>query len=267
LRSTTLATVAGLAVTNVFGDHQWITAAGTGDSAGWQRWGLFRIHIRGDTGTTSDASLLLLPTVPHVQEGGILEDILLIRDESANMVWGIENAVSLSTGEPKRGLEISREATAYYERIVAAGGGAGAGPPPASAPVRYQLMSTVPENWIPFIPARVTTNENRTVQLQRAAMPRIIANNLAALPPELRKVEPRTTLLREGLDTENPTGYLIYEEAVPRAGTRLNQRYNRTRWVSGAPYIWLRVRRETGRGEGSSGLAFDRLQPTGSSAP
>lgn len=252
-----IATVGGLVVTNVFGERQWITAAGSGADAQWQRWSLFTLHVRGNEESPNDPSLLL-PTVPHIQEGEILEDVVLVRDEAANMVWGIESTVTLSTGDPKRGVEISREVMDYFLRIVTAGG-TGTAPPPAAAPLRYQLMSSVPENWIPFIPAHVTDNDNREVQLQRAAMPRIIDNRPDALPATLRKVEPRTRLLREGLDDDPPSTYLIHEEVVPRAGTRANQRYERTRWVDGGARVWMRVRRETGRGEASSGLAFDRL--------
>jgi hypothetical protein len=48
---------------------------------------------------------------------------------------------------------------------------------------------------------------------------------------------------------------------VPRAGTRALQAYERTRWTDGSVTVWLRVRRQTGRGEGSSGLAFDEIVP------
>jgi hypothetical protein len=73
-------------------------------------------------------------------------------------------------------------------------------------------------------------------------------------------VRPRTTLLREGLDANQP--YFINEEEVPRAGTRLSLAYNRTRARGGRPIVWLSIRRGTGRGERSSGLAFDLLTPT-----
>lgn len=33
----------------------------------------------------------------------------------------------------------------------------------------------------------------------------------------------------------------------------------RTRWPDGRVIVWLGARKQTGRGEGSSGLAFDRL--------
>jgi hypothetical protein len=255
-----IATVNGMAVTNVFGDRLWIAAAGSGADGAWQRWNLFEINIQGGPAAASDQSLLMLPTVPHIQEGEILEEVLLIRDEAANMVWGIEKTVCLSSGEPKRGVEVAREERAYYEATAAGGGGGG--PPPPAAPISYRLMTSVPENWIPFLPVHAAAGDNREVQLQRASMPRIIGDHPTALPLPLRKVKPRTVLLREGLDANPATSYFIVEEEVPRAGARLTQRYERTRWIDGSVHTWLRVRKETGRGEGSSGLAFDTLVPS-----
>jgi hypothetical protein len=40
---------------------------------------------------------------------------------------------------------------------------------------------------------------------------------------------------------------------------RLMQKFERTRWRDGRVYTWLRVRRQVGRGEGTSGLGFDKL--------
>jgi hypothetical protein len=88
-------------------------------------------------------------------------------------------------------------------------------------------------------------------------MPRILEDD----PNPPRKVQPRTVLLRNGLDDTSPQTYFVHEEEIPRAGTRLTQSYQRTRWTDGKVYTWLRVRRQTGRGEGSSGLAFDQLVP------
>jgi hypothetical protein len=179
------------------------------------------------------------------------------------MVWGIEKTICLPGGEAKRGIEAARETRAYYEANAPAPPGGGASPPPPAAPIRYRLMSTVPENWIPFIPVHVA-GDNREVQLQRASMPRIVNDSPTSLPPELRKVKPRTVLLREGLDATPARTYMVHEEEVSRAGTRLLQAYQRTRgWddgtVCGRVSTWLRVQRQTGRGEGSSGLAFDEL--------
>jgi hypothetical protein len=42
---------------------------------------------------------------------------------------------------------------------------------------------------------------------------------------------------------------------------RVFQTYQRTRWHDGSVFTWLGVRKQTGRGEGSSGLAFDQIKP------
>jgi hypothetical protein len=117
-------------------------------------------------------------------------------------------------------------------------------------------MTTVPENWTPFVPVHVD-GDNREIQLQRAALPRILEGD----PNPPVKVQPRTMLLRQGLDQAPPQPYLVHEEEISRAGTRLTQAYQRTRAPDGRVYTWLRVRRQTGRGEGSSGLAFDQIPP------
>lgn len=260
-----VALIRGMAVTNVFGEREWITAAGSGANANWQQWDLFSNDVTGEPGAARDTSLLVLPTAARIQRGEPIEDVSLIRDEAANMVWGVEKTIQLVTGDPKRGIEAAREATTFYERIVAAQHGGVSPPPPVkpAAPILYQLMSTVPENWIPFVPVHVA-NDNREIQLQRASMPRVIGDDPTALPAALRKVKPQTTLLRQGLDQAKPAPYFIFEEEVPRAGARVFQHYQRTRGcddgtVCGRVLIWLRTEKQTGRGEGSSGLVFDEL--------
>ena len=113
-------------------------------------------------------------------------------------------------------------------------------------------MNTIPENWIPFIPAHVK-DSNREVQLQRAAMPRILEGN--PLKPD--KIRPRTALLQEGLTDK--AAYFIHEEEVPRSGIRVEQSFQRTRWNGGKVFVWFGLHKTTGRGEGSSGLGFDMI--------
>jgi hypothetical protein len=160
--------------------------------------------------------------------------------------------VRQATGEGRRGAEAAAETLAFRRRLH----------PPTlpddpRAPVAYEVMTSVPENWIPFIPVHVP-GDNRSVQLRRAAMP----SEVDATP-----VRPRTALLREGFDAGQ--AYFINEEEVPRTGTRLTVTYNRTRTRTGRPAVWLAIRRDTGRGERSSGLAFDTLTdtPTGTANP
>ena len=246
----------GLAVTNVFGERTWVEAAGRGTGDDWQRWGMFLLHRRGDAGLPADTSLVVVPAAQKVLESPPLEEVLLVRDEVANMVWAVEKTIWLPTGEPGQGAEAARDLRAFLERDVARRLG-GAPPPSLSAAenarIRYQVMNTVPEQWIPFVPVHVP-GDIREIQLQRAALPRILSGD-----PQPPKVQPRTALVREGLDRQPPAVYFLHEEEVPRAGVRVTQSFQRTRWRDGRAWVWLGARKQTGRGEAESGLAFDRL--------
>jgi hypothetical protein len=262
LPAAAIATITGFVVQNTFGERFWITPAGSGPDDAWQRWSMFTVNILGEGGTSAaagiasaaDTSLVLMPTAAKIQQGPLTEDVWLVRDEVANMVWGIEKTVQLASGDSKPGLETALQTLAFYQGLVPP-----AVPAPAAATdasLRYQVMTTVPENWIPFIPVHVD-GDNREIQLQRAALPRIMPGD----PNPPAKVQPRTMILRQGLDASPPQPYFVHEEEVSRAGTRAMQAYQRTRWTDGQVYTWLRVMRQTGRGEGSSGLAFDQAIP------
>lgn len=254
----TIAEVRGMSVTNVFGERTWVEAAGRGSDEDWQRWSMYTLATRGSDDVPADLSLVIVPSVPKIQEGEPLESVHLIRDEMANMVWGIETRVALPSGESKRGRRLARDTRRYHRRLIEEN--APPGPPPAppidnDAAIRYRVMSRVPENWIPFIPVHVE-NDHREIQLRRGAMLRIVEGDPD--PPE--PVEPRTDLLREGLDQPAPEGYLLYEEEVSRAGVEAEQSYQRTRWYDGQVFLWFGARKRTGRGERSSGLAFDQIR-------
>ena len=248
--------IKGLTVTNNFGERFWIEAAGRGSDEAWQRWNLFSLSIKGQTDEPADLTLLVLPTVPKIQDGAPLEQIALTRDEMANMVWGIETMVPLPTGWTRAGNVAAGEYHDHLQALLDAAGGVPAAPIQWKADVRYDIMTTVPEHWIPFVPEHVE-NDNREIQLRRAAMPRYLANDPA---PTFERVRPRTTLLRAGLDQGLP--YRVHEAEVPRCGVQVVQSFQRTRWNDGRVFTWLGVRKQTARGEGHSGLAFDRIVPT-----
>jgi hypothetical protein len=251
LQTGTNARVRGLAVTTVFGERFWIEAVGSGAGDDWQRWTMYTLSTAGPGVTPADTGLLLLPTVPKVQEGPAVEDVLFARDEMANMVWGVERVVQLATGQSVRGSEAADETRRFHEAHAA---GPPHTPPPPAADARYRVMTSVPENWIPFIPARVE-DSTREIQLQRAAMPRII-EGVGGRPP---KIQPQTSILREGLDRPGDHRYFIHEEEVPRTGVSVSQSFQRTRWRGGRVVVWLGARKRVARGESSSGLAFDQL--------
>ncbi|HWJ89897.1 MAG TPA: hypothetical protein VNR87_02230 [Flavisolibacter sp.] len=253
-----IAKIRGMTVSNVFGERFWIEGAGAGLDDEWNKWTMFSVNTKGNKGEKTDNSLLVLPTTPKILEGESLEEIHFIRDEMANMVWAIEHVIPTVTGIGKPGGEAAFELKTRLQRIIDDAIDDGSMIPDDvkfKASIRYEVMNTVPENWIPFIPVHFEAN-NRSVRLQRAAMPRILQNN----PVKFEKVRPRTTLLREGLEQDACTPYYVYEEEVPRAGVSVYQSFQRTRWYDGKVVTWLGIRKQTGRGEGSSKLAFDQAR-------
>ena len=262
----TVTQIKGIVVTNTFGEHYWIDVPTSDANAQGEQeeWSMFKNSLSLTNDSIIDNSrLLLLPTVEKVQEGKPQEEVTFIRDEMANMVWGIETTIPLVNGKTKPGKEAARELANFYEKsiskdltIVETTDEENAST--SAAAISYQFMNSVPENWIPFIPVHVKDENKkivlREVMLQRSAMPRF-RNTLT------EKIEPRTNLLREGLDFDSPKPYFINEEEVPRAGSVVTKSYQRTRWYGGKVVNWLGIKKQVGRGEGSSNLMFDNIVP------
>jgi hypothetical protein len=246
----TLAEVLGIVVTDVFGVQTLVRAAANSLDGEDGRWGMF--YLKNRQGADIDPRLFLPPALAKFQESPPLEKVILARDEMANLVWGIEQVVPGPAGGGQDGHEAALRLAGYFRGPI---------PPPAQplidtgAAIRYVLGTSVSENWVPFIPVRIPGSD-REVRLQRAAMPRL-------LPGAPSPVEPRGAILRVGLDEEPKQAYFLNEEEVPRAGVIVTRAYQRARWFDGRVLTWLGRRKQTGRGQGSSGLEFDSIVPIG----
>ncbi len=255
LPAKTIAKVKGLTVTNVFGETIWVEAAGKGLDDNWKKWSMYSTSVKGNAPQAADNSIILLPTVYKILEGKAIEAIHFLRDEVANMVWAIEKEIPLATGFSLHGKNAAIELKARLQKIIdnkVKDGLIPAKTETYKADIFYRLMNEVPEYWIPFIAAR-EENSKRKIKLQRAAMPRILVND----NEKAKKTEPRTSLLREGIDQLVADPYFIEEHEITRAGTQVYQSYQRARWYGGKVITWLGNRKQTGRGQGSSGLSFD----------
>jgi hypothetical protein len=174
----------------------------------------------------------------------------MFRDEVANMVFGVENRITLDDGRCVDGFEAFQARRKFLEQFAPVGSAAPVDA--AGAQIAYKLMiDNIPENWIPFIPVRMPQGNNREIQLQRGALLREVGSS----GPQ--KVPPRTQILGPGY----PSPYFVHEEEVPRTGVEIVQTYQRTRHHGGRPIVWCGRSKRMGRGEGSSGLAFDRIIP------
>lgn len=242
-----LSKVTGLTVTNSFGESFWIEPAELPNNL-IPEWSMFKMQS-----DKYDDTMYLAPAVLKIQESEPLEEIMMIKDEMANMVWGIEKYISNALGDKVNGDEYALQTRAFHESFIS---------PNAlpliqyAANISYQAMTTVPENWIPFIPIHRPGSKRQT-QLQRGSMLRVIEGDTETP----KKIKPQTTILSEGLESKpNALPYYIHQEEVPRSGIRVSQSFQRTRLNNGEVVIWLGMKKKIGRGEGSSGLAFDQIK-------
>ena len=260
-----LSKIKGLMVTDVFGQKTLVEPASQGESDDWSSWGFFNLSYRENALNPSracDTRLFVPPSVIKNHESNAIEEVLFVRDEMANMVWGIETFINDLMDQGADGHTIANELKLLLH---------GPDRPPIEANeeavLKYVLSNKVPENWIPFIPIHVG-NQNRKMQLQRASMPREMESGFVP-------IRPRTELLREGfihrpsndvapyINTmadvqDNP--YFVNEEEVPRSGIIVKGNRQRTRWYNGKTLSWYGYKKKLGKGEGNSGLQFDSME-------
>jgi hypothetical protein len=232
----TVVTVPELVVRDTFGHHELVGVAS--DAA----WSMFE-----PSGGDRTQRLVVPPVTVGRLAGPVVEEVRFVRDENANLVWGLEAVVTDSAGVTH---DVVGEYTARHT------------PAPdlrADADLLYQLMTDVPEHWIPFVPVRVPNDrpgapdtEHRAVALAQALLPRATSWGVP-LPPA-----PRSSVLRELGDV------LLPEEEVGPAGVTVRRRWFLARSADGRRHVWAARSVTTGRGEGNSGLAFDvALAPPG----
>ena len=233
----TLCEVTSFVVTDVFGQRTLIRAADEGPESDWQRWSMFNLSNRGELGSYN-RQLYLPSTVGSMLESDPLERVQWIRDEMANMVWAIEEVIPDATGMGINGNDAADKTGVLPIPIIDS---------PAS--IRYVLGTTVPENWIPFLPAQRAAS-SQDIAFQRAAMPQM------GMPP-------RDVVRAKGVLLNEPAlPWFVNEEEISSSGTIVTRTFQRARWYDGRTYVWIGRRRETGSGTGSSNLRFDQIEPT-----
>jgi hypothetical protein len=171
--------------------------------------------------------LFLAPSLLNTVDSRPLEEVLFMRDEMANMAWAVEHVVQ---GAIENRLEPGAVADAPQTTL----------PTPSGLP-QYRLATDVPVNWTPLLPQRVA--DPPSLRLVRAAM----------LTPD----GTNTTRHAQGELLNAEVNLRLFDEEVPREGVKVTRQFERTRWIGGSTLLWIGLRKQVGRGEGSSALRFD----------
>jgi len=191
--------------------------------------------------TVATNRFFLAPTLGRGMDSAPLEDVLLMRDEMTNLAWAIERTVESPIERPAQRY-LSADSTQEEPADTT---------PSAELP-RYLLSSTVPPNWIPFLPIQqpdpMAPNDPRRVvsRLQKGSV---------LQPDGSKKVHIAVAEVLNGSGN-----LLLYDEEIPREGTRLTRQRRFARWTDGSTWLWTSFRNQVGRGEGTSQLRFDQVR-------
>ncbi len=232
LSAGTLTILSSVVVSDVFGRNFLLPRAGADEP----QWNLFSLDTKPSGAVHGAQSALFLPpTAGPLSESKAVESVLFLRDPVADLAWGVEGLVQDGLQRVK-----DRRSAWVGHRSIAPGN---------PAIPAYQVETIVPDYWIPLAPEKLAGQNSI---------------HLRMVPMEVddggtpRLIEPQGVLLAPAADGRH---LWLYDEEVPRAGTQVDRVQRYARWLNGRSVTWTARRRQTGSGEGSSGLRFDFLNP------
>lgn len=215
------------------------------------RWSLFgstRAQAYGKNDFRSAAGLLFPSSLLRIGESEPIEQVQFMRDEMANMVWGVEERIDDECGNSLDGKTMSDKVMDIIDSEKG-----DKVEPDAAADFTYLVQNRVPVHWIPFIPEPASGPVGREIRFRRARMPLYYKDGF-------RWVRPGTSILgieRRGMAVKP---YYLNEEEVLAYGTKVTFTAQRTRWTGGKSYLWYGYAKKMSGYQANSGLMFDELR-------
>ncbi|MCL2246243.1 MAG: hypothetical protein FWC10_03930, partial [Lentimicrobiaceae bacterium] len=253
----TILEVDGIIITDTFGERIFInTSAEEADAndnskAFTDRWSMFgttQANAYEKNNFSSRKGLLFPPTLSRCEESHPIEEVQFLRDEMANMLWGVETTINNGCDGTLSGKSLSdavlTEVDAQKgEHVVNEN----------EYDYSFLVQNRAPLNWIPFIPQKIPT-EIRDIRFRRGKMP-IFFNGI------YDSVRPSTQLLGIKKDDRNEkiVPLFINEEEITGYGVKLVLTAQRTRWFHGESFNWIGYKKVINMYQANSGLMFDEL--------
>jgi hypothetical protein len=235
----TLCRTRSLVVTDTFGVRTLIKS-NSESGLPHSTWRMFQLSYQRPSDppppTPAPNLFFLSPSLARSIDGKPMEEVLFLRDEMANMAWGVERLIENSLEQPLNRYESAARASASQPLVPADG-----------VPV-YRLASQVPEYWTPLLPVQIQTDANDATKLAV----RLVRG--AVLKPDGFQQIVRSQGRILNPDSRAPLAF--YAEEVPREGVRVTRHYHTPLAGRFDPSV-DGLAQQVGRGEGSSGLRFD----------
>ena len=233
-------TVTQLTVTNSFGETETLgpvapsipvfgsAATGTPD------WCIFRSTVFAPDGSAPTLNgLFLPPAIAGLQASPAIEEVILVRDDTADLGWAVEHTVLGDDGRP-----FDR-----YAATMQAGSGAPAAPPADDgSTVRYLLETDVPVFCFPLAP-----DPGGQPVLTLLILRRIGADGQ---PYDVEPVGQLLTALQ---------GQSLFDQELPLVGTTVRRRRYLVRGFDGEILLWTGRERLVGGRYGTVPLTFDQV--------
>ncbi|WP_290949524.1 hypothetical protein [Fibrobacter sp.] len=226
------------------------------------RWSLFGT-TKPDAYKNDDFSinkgLVCPPTVLRCEESAPIEEVQFLRDEMANMVWGVENKINDGCGGTMDGKTLSDAVFEDVDRHNALENSNTSEKAKNDAKYSLLIQNRVPLNWIPFIPEQKSDKCN--IFMRRAKMPIFYKNEDPTKDPYL-PTRPSTQLLGAkgaGVSDNEYKPFRIDEDQFGGYGFKVTKTAQRTRWFNGESFCWLGNRKTISEYQANSGLLFDEL--------
>lgn len=213
-----------------------VTEIAPTDRGAWRMFALSDL-TNSPTGA-NNGSLLFVPNIAlDVLDNDEMEEIVVMRDEDANLVWAVERRYQSPDGEPV----LNGDRT----------------DPPASNTVssasddrpHFRFRADVPRHWIPYIPRQINVTGGDTY-LRRGRTDETATQQAP---------QHHTRVLAES--------WRLREEEIPRAGLRIRRIQRFARGSDGTGYSWVARTREASPRLQQPGLSFDFLEERAQETP
>jgi len=202
-----------------------ITEIGAIDRGNWRMF-----TLSGTASGRNDGTLLFVPNIAlDVLDNDTVEEIVLLRDEDANLVWAVERLYLGANGEPVHNGDRADASTAAIS-------------PSGDDRPRYRFSAEVPRYWIPYVPRFLDAAQGDTY-LRRGR------TNEAAT---LQVPQHHTRIVAES--------WRLREEEIPRSGARVRRTRRFARGSDGTGFPWVGRSREAAPRLPTLGLHFDFLE-------